>query len=467
MAEPTKATKAQPTKQLHDRPTELVEISRRERRLRETLLTVDEDLIHDEKRLRRNSERRKERLTRRINKVRQRQEQRLDRRDNSRLYRRSHILFYLTTPFRAIGRGFRAIYRKLRGRVEHHRATTVHRSFYLTTHAQSVRQINIAGYGRFIREVWRLIRDNWRIYLKVLGILTLALLTVIGLGAQSSYVDMRDAIQQVDMGSILTAVSLFTQAVITSVVVNDTNRQAYALLLVVMAWLVLIYIVRRLYAGKRQLRLRDAVYNAGAPIISTLVMLVMILIQLLPLAIALIAYSAVSGAGYINQGIDIENMAAWLAIAAIGVLTIYWMITSLLSLITVTIPGIYPMRAYFETSVQVSGRRVKILLRVLAMLVPLALLWIIILLPVVLLDAAVKFKTFPLVQIVTTLLVAASFIWVATYLYMLYRRILDSPEQPIGTPNQQFVWPWLRKKRAAEIAAASEAQATANIDKGD
>ena len=96
--------------------------------------------------------------------MRSRQEARLNRRDNSRLYRRSHILYALTTPFRAIGRGIRAIYRKLRGRVEHHRQVTPHRSFYLTTHAQSVRQINISGYGRFVHEVGRLIWDNKRLY---------------------------------------------------------------------------------------------------------------------------------------------------------------------------------------------------------------------------------------------------------------------------------------------------------------
>ena len=57
----------------------------------------------------------------------------------------------------------------------------------------------------------------------------------------------------------------------------------------------------------------------------------------------------------------------------------------------------------------------------------------------------------PLVQVVTTLLVAASMIWISAYLYMLYRRLLDSPEQPIGTSNNQIIWPWQRKKRKAEL----------------
>ena len=145
---------------------ELVEVSRREQRLRERLLTVDEDMIHDERRVHENGERRRERLIRRINKVRSRQEAKLDRLENSRLYKKSKILYAILSPFFAIGRGVRSIWRKIRGRVDHHKKVTPHRSFYLTTHAQAVRQINISGYLRFVHEVCRLIWDNKWLYFK-------------------------------------------------------------------------------------------------------------------------------------------------------------------------------------------------------------------------------------------------------------------------------------------------------------
>ena len=106
-----------------------------------------------------------------------------------------------------------------------------------------------------------------------------------------------------------------------------------------------------------------------------MVLLVAVLVQLLPLALVLISYSAITGAGYINQGVAIENMAAWCVILAVLVLTIYWMVTSLLTLVSVTIPRLYPMRAYYETSIQVAGRRVKILFRILMMFLPLLALW--------------------------------------------------------------------------------------------
>lgn len=435
----------------------LVQISRREQRLRERLLAINEDLVNDEEHLRRRSDQRKQRLINKINRTRHRQELRLDRREASKLYRRSRLLYYLATPVYAVGRFFRSIYRRLNGRVQHHRAVTPHRSFYLTTHAQSVRQINISGYGRFVHEVGRMVWRNRRFYLKVLLLMTVVLLTIIGLNAKDSYVEMRDAIQDVDLGWFLETVGLVTQAIITSVNVGDSNKQILAIVLVIMSWLTLVYAARHIYGGNGRLKLRDALYNAGGPFVPLLMLLAIVIVQLLPLALVAIGYSAISGAGYINDGIAIENMAAWCAIALIGVLTIYWMVTSLLSLITITIPGIYPMRAYFETSVLVSGRRVKILLRLLAMLLPLVLVWLVVLIPVVLLDSHFKFTNVPLVQLATTMLVAASIIWLTTYLYMLYRRLLDSPEQPSGTPNGRFVWPWRRKQRAVALATADHA----------
>ncbi len=421
------------------------QISHREQLLRERLLTVDEDLVRAETRLRQKGEARRRKLAAKINRARSRQEVKLDRRDKSRLYHRVRPLYYLLCPVFAVGRFFRSVYRWACRKTEHHRHVSPHRSFYLTTHAQAVRQINISGYGRFVTEVWRMVRDNWLIYLKITLLMALAIIAVVGVSnAHSNYVDTREAMEKVDLHPLLKQAGLVTQAIITSLTVTDANRQAVTFIIVAVAWLSLIFIARRVYNGN-QLRLRDAIYSAGTPLVPMIVLLVAVLVQLLPLALVLISYSAITGAGYINQGIAIENMAAWCVILAVLVLTIYWMVTSLLTLVSVTIPGLYPMRAYYETSIQVAGRRVKILLRILMMFLPLLALWALVLIPTVLLDSIVKPKTFPVVQLVVSLLAAISCTWVSAYMYVLYRRILDSPEQPVGTIGR-VVWPWQRRK---------------------
>ena len=421
------------------------QISHREQLLRERLLTVDEDLVRAETRLRQKGEARRRKLAAKINRARSRQEVKLDRRDKSRLYHRVRPLYYLLCPVFAVGRFFRSVYRWVCRKTEHHRHVSPHRSFYLTTHAQAVRQINISGYGRFVTEVWRMVRDNWLIYLKITLLMALAIIAVVGVSnAHSNYVDTREAMEKVDLHPFLKQAGLVTQAIITSLTVTDANRQAATFIIVAVAWLSLIFIARRVYSGN-QLRLRDAIYSAGTPLVPMMVLLVAVLVQLLPLALVLISYSAITGAGYINQGIAIENMAAWCVILAVLVLTIYWMVTSLLTLVSVTIPGLYPMRAYYETSIQVAGRRVKILFRILMMFLPLLALWALVLIPTVLLDSILKPKTFPVVQLVVSLLAAISCTWVSAYMYVLYRRILDSPEQPVGTIGR-VVWPWQRRK---------------------
>lgn len=420
-------------------------ISHREQLLRERLLTVDEDLVRAETRLRQKGEARRRKLAAKINRARSRQEAKLDRRDESRLYHRVRPLYYLLCPVFAVGRFFRSVYRWAYRKTEHHRHVSPHRSFYLTTHAQAVRQINISGYGRFVTEVWRMVRDNWLIYLKITLLMALAIIAVVGVSnAHSNYVDTREAMEKVDLHPFLKQAGLVTQAIITSLTVTDANRQAATFIMAAVAWLSLIFIARRVYSGN-QLRLRDAIYSAGTPLVPMMVLLVAVLVQLLPLALVLISYSAITGAGYINQGVAIENMAAWCVILAVLVLTIYWMVTSLLTLVSVTIPGLYPMRAYYETSIQVAGRRVKILLRILMMFLPLLALWALVLIPTVLLDSILKPKTFPVVQLVVSLLAAISCTWVSAYMYVLYRRILDSPEQPVGTIGR-VVWPWQRRK---------------------
>ena len=421
------------------------QISHREQLLRERLLTVDEDLVRAETRLRQKGEARRRKLAAKINRARSRQEVKLDRRDKSRLYHRVRPLYYILCPVFAVGRFFRSVYRWACRKTEHHRHVSPHRSFYLTTHAQAVRQINISGYGRFVTEVWRMVRDNWLIYLKITLLMALAIIAVVGVSnAHSNYVDTREAMEKVDLHPLLKQAGLVTQAIITSLTVTDANRQAATFIIVAVAWLSLIFIARRVYNGN-QLRLRDAIYSAGTPLVPMMVLLVAVLVQLLPLALVLISYSAITGAGYINQGIAIENMAAWCVILAVLVLTIYWMVTSLLTLVSVTIPGLYPMRAYYETSIQVAGRRVKILFRILMMFLPLLALWALVLIPTVLFDSILKPKTFPVVQLVVSLLAAISCTWVSAYMYMLYRRILDSPEQPVGTIGR-VVWPWQRRK---------------------
>lgn len=420
-----------------------VKISRREHRLRERLLAVDEDLAIDEKHLRDRSEALTNKLTKKINKARLRQERRLDRREASKLYSKLPVLYYLLTPIYILARLVRRFYRFLLRKVEHHSLVTPHRTFYLTTRAKSVRQINITGYFKFCGQVWHFIWQHKKFFLITVVIVTLALLTIIGLNERINYVEMRNTIENIDevrLDPFSMYAGLMTQAIISAVSITDMNRRVVSVVIFIFIWLTLIYAIRHLYGGAKKMKFRDALYNSGAPFIPVLMLIVLIGIQILPLSIGMLIYTSTSGAGYINSGIQIENLAALAALGLLFIMTLYWVLVSLMSFVTVTIPGIYPSRAYFETSVLLSGRRIKVFWRILVMILVTIAMWLVLLTPFILIDMWLKFQFFPFVQIGTTLLVALTMVWSASYLYMLYRRLIDSPEQPYGTG--QIVWPW-------------------------
>lgn len=425
-------------------------ISKRELRLRERLESIDEEIVRDEERAKKLGEAKRTKLQNKVKKARAHQEAVIGRHEKSKVYRKSHVLYYLLSPVFAIGRFFRMIWRKLRKKAEHHKQVTPHRSFYLTTRGKSIRRIKMAGYLRFQLEVWRLIWDNRKLFGRFVCLIFAFLIIIYGVGSQSNYIDMRDTLNETDMANWVRIPALMAQAAVRGVSLSDTSMQLIMAFILIMAWLIMVYLVRKVYSGNKP-KLRDGLYNAGAPILSVITLLFCMLFQLLPLAIAVFAYNSMSNVGIINNGIAIENMAAWLVMFLLFTLTVYWMVTSILSMITVTIPGIYPMKAYFETSRLVSGRRLKILVRMAIMILPLALVWLISLGIAIPIDNVIKLDSVSLIPPLVMLLIAFSVVWLVSYLYLLYRRILDSPLQPIGDRRKRkIIWPWLRKKYANE-----------------
>lgn len=181
-----------------------------------------------------------------------------------------------------------------------------------------------------------------------------------------------------------------------------------------------------------KIKLRDGLYSSGSPILSTLAVAVVVVLQLLPLGLVTIAYTSITAVGWINTGVAIENMAAWCALAVAAILTIYWISSSLIALIIVTLPGTYPFVAIRAAGDLMVGRRLKLTLRLLFMMLPVALLWLLILMPAIFVDSWLKLTWFPLVPLVVFLLGILTMMWIATYIYMLYRQIVDDPTPPVS-----------------------------------
>ncbi|MCL2280646.1 hypothetical protein FWC31_02045 [Candidatus Saccharibacteria bacterium] len=346
--------------------------------------------------------------------------------------------FVLFRPIFAVGRFFRDIWRRMVKRQRDFLSRRPHRSFYLTPPDKTRRAIGIRKYFAFSGEVWNLIWKNKRLFIKFIALYALLSTVIIGLMSQENFAALRNALNEVpNLGFFNKYSTLLSNAMSGGSVTTDAGQQILSALLFLYGWLTLIWLLRRIVSGDGQkLKLRDGLYTGGAPVLGSVVILILILIQLLPFALMLLAYASVTAVGWINTGIQIENMAAWCALAVAAVMTLYWICSSLIALVIVTLPGMYPFRAMRAAGDLVIGRRLKLVLRLLFMMLPLILMWLVILIPAVLIDDWLKLTWQPLVPITTLILSTLTIVWCATYIYLLYRKMVDDPTPPIGRPKK-------------------------------
>ena len=312
-----------------------------------------------------------------------------------------------------------------------------HRTLKLTRKRDYTRSLKLPGYMAFTREVWSVIWSNKKLFIKFLIVYAILSVILMGTFNPESYDALRNSINAVSTDLNIERVSTLFFGAITGSTSSDATLAGQILtgIFLLIGWLVIVWILRRRLAGDK-INLRDAIYSAGSPIVSILILLVVVVIQLLPLALVLLVYSTLTGTGIINWSIDIENMAAFVAVVVVAMMTLYWLVTSFLALIIVTNTGVYPFQALRLASDIAVGRRLRIIYRLLFMCIPLVIVWIAILVPIIILDDAVQISWLPLVQIFTLILTTVTLIWVASYIYLLYRYIIED-DAPAALPDDK------------------------------
>ncbi len=314
-----------------------------------------------------------------------------------------------------------------------------HRSFQRTKRRDAVRPLALGGYWSFTHHVNKTV---WRFRKLLIGVTAVyAALTVIfiGIGSQDVYQsivdllrDSNEIILQGELGQIGQSFLLFSTLATSGLTGAMTDaQQLYTGLLLVLVWLTTVWLLRQKLAG-HTVKLRDGLYNAGAPLIPTVLIGFVVLLQLLPIGVAMLAYSAASGSGLIDGGV--EAMLFWVAAGFLSILSMYWLVGSFFAMVVVTLPGTYPLKALFMGGDIVLGRRVPILLRVLWMLLATVVVWALLLIPMILLDSWIKslipaIDWLPIIPVVLLLMGSATVVWSATYIYLLYRKVVEHDAQ--------------------------------------
>lgn len=310
-----------------------------------------------------------------------------------------------------------------------------HRSFQLTRRRDYVRSLQLPGYFAFTHYVNKTLWSNRNMFFGLACIYIILFAILVGLGSQDTYNTLTDTLQQAGNGVTQGDFSQLGQAsilflTIATVGITDSPgeaQQIYAVLLALMVWLTTVWLLRNKMAGHK-VKLRDGLYNAGAPILSLFLVCLVLVVQLIPVLIASIGYGAASSSGLLNNGV--EAMLFWVAAGLLGLLSLFWATGTLFGMVVVTLPGVYPIKALRNAGDLVLGRRVRILLRWAWMFLALAVFWAVVLIPIILIDLWLKsiwpfFSGVPLIPVVLAILGTVSVIWISGYVYLLYRKVVD------------------------------------------
>lgn len=315
-----------------------------------------------------------------------------------------------------------------------------HRTFKLTRRRDYVRSLNLPGYFSFTNYV---IKTLWK-YKKILGLLiviyAVMTLLMVGLASQDVYSTLRATINATGsglfdgvMGELGKSGILFLAAATGGISQNlSESQQIYSAIIALMGWLSSVWLLRNLMAGHK-VKLRDGLYSSGAPILSTFIVALVLLVQLLPIALAFIGISAAAGAGILNVGV--QSMMFWIAAILLGILSLYWITSTLFALIIVTIPGMYPFTAIKAAGDIVLGRRLRILYRFLWMGFVVVFFWALTMIPIIILDSWIKsiwpvIDWLPVVPVILLALSSLTIVFVSGYVYLLYRKVVDDDSEP-------------------------------------
>ncbi|MDB5164560.1 MAG: hypothetical protein JWL89_186 [Candidatus Saccharibacteria bacterium] len=251
----------------------------------------------------------------------------------------------------------------------------------------------------------------------VYGLLNLVL--VQGLVAGTTDVaSLKDQLNQVSNGhfsALGSSLSVFVVLVGSAGNKSDQTAGAYQLFLALIGSLAIIWALRQAVAGN-VLRIRDAYYRGMYPLVPFILVLAVVGLQLLPLLIGSVVYSAAISGGLAT--IAAEKLAWGLFYGALALLSLYMVSSSLFALYIVTLPDMTPLKALRSARELVRYRRWTVLRKVLALPVVLLLIAAVVMLPIIILLT-------PLAQWVFFLLTMFALLGVHSYMYTLYRELLN------------------------------------------
>ena len=338
---------------------------------------------------------------------------------------------------RKAGRGVKKLTVKYRERRAAH--PPLHRSFRRSYREDYRRPIQTPGLLSHAMTTFKIIFRYWRTFLPLLVIITILYVICVGLLSENLYQQFQDTIDTTSAELAQGQVGNFAKAgllLISTVTTGGLNTNmgevetVFMILFFLMLWLVTIFLLRHFFSGSKP-KLRDALYNAMAPLVSTIIIFAVIFVQLIPIMLVIITYSAAVSTEFLNT--PFYALVYFIFAALMCLISGYLLSSSIIALIAVTAPGVYPMVALSNASELIAGRRMKFILRIIYLVIVISLVYVITMMPVILLDLWLKsiwswLEGWPIVPFALLVVTCFTFIYTTAYLYRYYRWLLDYKE---------------------------------------
>lgn len=336
---------------------------------------------------------------------------------------------------------FSARWQKIKTRQQNFLSRRPHRSFKRTKKRDYKRSLKLPGYWSLTSQVFRLLCKNWRTFLSLILVYTIVSVVLSTVISQDTYTQLRSLIDEANpdqiLGTVLPTLTVFWGILAGQVTgsmssASDLPLQITSALVGLFIWLSTVWLVRSIMAGHRP-KMRDGLYSSGGPVIALFFLLIVAAIQLVPGAIAILSYSAALSSGLLDQTVILMLFGGG-GIALI-VLSLYWVVGTLVAMVIVNLPGMYPLRALKLAGDVVVGRRMRVVLRLLWALLVVLLIWLVVLIPLILIDGALKsaipdLDWLPLIPMSALLLMSFSIVFMASYVYFFYRRVVADESLP-------------------------------------
>jgi len=293
--------------------------------------------------------------------------------------------------------------------------TPTHKSFRL---GKRVKGKKILGAFRLFAASVGILRQNWKVFLGIVLVFgVLNALLVQGFSAAGNVNDTKSNLDQALTGNwsqLVSSLTVFIYLLGSSGNTASPTARAYQLMLALVVSLALIWVLRQVYVGQK-VRVRDGFYQGMSPLVPFVLVLLVIFLQLIPMALGLMLYGIVVGndvaASFVEQ-------ILWAIFAfSMSLVTLYMISSSLFALYIVTLPDMTPLKALRSARQLAANRRWAVLRKVFFLPLALVVLAAIIVLPFILWATPLAAWVF---FAITMLLLPVTH----SYMYALYRSML-------------------------------------------